>query len=66
MSSHRAQCTLTREEHNTTWLDEYQTSAILLTVVALVLVSVMWTENYGEEKKDENTSSTWSVLEQHK
>jgi predicted MFS family arabinose efflux permease len=36
--------------------------AILLTVVALVLVSVMWTENYGEEKKDETTSSTWRVV----
>merc|ERR1712149_56992 len=36
--------------------------AILLTVVALVLVSVMWTENYGEEKKEENTSSTWRVV----
>merc|ERR1712078_800764 len=36
--------------------------AILLTVVALVLVSVMWTENYGEEKKEDNTSSTWRVI----
>lgn len=36
--------------------------AILLTVVALVLVMACWTENYGEDKKEENTSSTWRVV----
>jgi len=36
--------------------------AILLTVLALVLVTFLWDENYGEEKKDETTSSTWRVV----
>jgi len=36
--------------------------AILLTILALVLVMACWTENYGEEKKEENTSSIWRVV----
>jgi predicted MFS family arabinose efflux permease len=36
--------------------------AIFLTVVALVLVMACWEENYGEDKKDENSSSMWRVV----